>query len=213
MKRFGLSTLFGLGLILLGGLMLLEKINVLRNASGFFAGLVFLAAAAYFAIVLIQDPRQRWWAAFPATALLGMAGAILLPESFSKWTSGLFLGTLGFGFFLVYFLNRTRWWAILPGGILLTLAGVATLTEFATGSGYNTASFFFFGLGFTFLLVALLPNPQGTMRWAYIPAIALLLMGGLLSSQATARLIDYVWPAALILSGILVIVGFFKNQN
>jgi hypothetical protein len=38
-------------------------------------------------------------------------------------------------------------------------------------------------------------------------------MGGLLGTQATAGLVGYVWPVALILAGLLVIVGFFRNRD
>ncbi len=213
MKRFDFRTLFGVGLILLGGLMLLERLNIIRSASNVFWGLAFLAGAVYFVMVLLQNPQNRWWAIFPAAALGGMGGASLLPKAFSGWGGGIFLGTLSLGFFIVYLIHRVNWWAVIPGGVLLTLAGVTTLTEFEAFNAVNTGSIFFIGLGFTFLLVALLPNPQGETRWAYIPAIVLILMGGLLSTPATAGLVGYVWPVALILAGLLVIVGFFRNRD
>lgn len=213
MKRFDFRTLLGAGLILLGGLMLFEKLDLIEGASSVFWGLVFLMGAAYFVMAVLQDPQNRWWAIFPAAALLGMGGASLLPEAFSGWGGGFFLGALGLGFFIVYIINRANWWAVIPGGVLLTLAGVTTLTEFEAFSAVNTGSIFFIGLGFTFLLVALLPNPQGETRWAYIPAIALVLMGGLLGTQATAGLVGYLWPASLILAGLLVILGFFRSRE
>ncbi len=213
MKRFDFRTILGASLILLGGLLLLENLGIIQGASGVFWGLVFLAGAAYFVMVLLQNPRNRWWAIFPAAALGGMGGAALLPEAFSGWGGGIFLGALGLGFFIVYIINRANWWAIIPAGVLLTLAGVTTLTEYETFSALNSGSIFFIGLGFTFLLVALLPTPQGQSRWAYIPAIILILMGGLLGTQATAGLADFVWPTALILAGLLVIAGFFRNRN
>lgn len=212
MRRFDFRTIFGASLILLGGLMLLEKLNIIQGASGIFWGLIFLAGAAIFLIVLLQDPQNRWWAIFPAAALGGMGGAAILPDAFSGWGGGIFLGSLGLGFFVVYLINRAHWWAIIPGGVLLTLASVTTLTEIETFKAANTGSIFFIGLGFTFLLVAFLPNPQGETRWAYIPAIALVLMGGLLGTQATAGLVGYVWPTALILAGLLVILGFFRQK-
>lgn len=213
MKRFDFRTIFGAGLILLGGLMLLEKFNIIKGAAGFFWGLAFLAGAAYFAMIVVQAPQTRWWAIFPAAALAGMGGAALLPDVFSGWGGGIFLGALSLGFFIVYIINRANWWAIIPGGVLLTLAAVATLSEFEALSDLNTGSLFFMGLGFTFLLVALLPNPFGNTQWAYIPAIVLVLIGGLLGSQTTAGLVGYVWPAGLILAGLLVIWGFFRNRE
>jgi hypothetical protein len=213
MKRFDFRTIFGVGLIVLGGLMLLEKFNIIHGASNLFWGLVFIVGAVYFGMVFLRAPQTRWWAVFPAAALLGLGGAAFLPQAFSGWGGGIFLGTLGLGFFVVYSVNRANWWAIIPGGVLLTLAAVSSLTETETFSALGSGSLFFIGLGFTFLLVALLPNPVGANRWAYIPAIVLVLMGGLLGTQATAGLVGYVWPTALIVAGLLVIWGFFKNRD
>lgn len=213
MKRFDFRTILGIGLILLGGLMLLEKMNLIRGASGVFWAFALLAGGVYFALIFLQAPQSRWWAIFPATALVGMGGAALLPAAFSGWGGGIFLGMLGAGFFIVYLVNRAYWWAIIPGGVLLTLAAVSVLEESSFSGWVSSGSLFFIGLGFTFFLVALLPNPFGKMRWAYIPAIVLVLIGGLIGSQFTAGAIGYIWPAALIFAGLLVIWGFFTSRE
>lgn len=213
MKRFDFRTLFGAGLVLLGGLMLLEKVGILRGASSLFWGAALLAAAAYFFYVFAQDSRGRWWAIIPAMALLGMGGSAILPQVFKGLGGGMFLGTLGVAFFLVYFTDRSRWWGVIPGGVLLTLAVITVVDEAESFRAFGSGSLFFLGLGLTFLLVALLPNPAGKMHWAYIPAIVLLLMGAFLGSSATAGLANYIWPVALILAGLLVIFGFFYNRD
>jgi len=43
------------------------------------------------------------------------------------------------------------------------------------------------------------------MKWALIPAAVLLIIG-LLIAAATASLLNYLWPVALILVGLYVIV-------
>jgi hypothetical protein len=63
---------------------------------------------------------------------------------------------------------------------------------------------FFLGLGITFALVAILPGTEGQMRWAWIPAAILGLMG-LLILIAAEELINYIWPSALIFAGLLLI--------
>lgn len=213
MKRFDFRTLLGGGLILLGGLMLLERVGVIRGATDLFWGAVFIVAAIFFLFTLFQNPRGNWWAIIPAMALLGMGGEAILPEAFSSWGGGIFLGALGLAFFVIYATDRARWWGIIPGGVLTTLAVVATLEENITANAMGSGTVFFIGLGLTFLLVAILPNPVGRMQWAYIPAVVLLLMGGLLGSTTTAGLVDYIWPAALIMAGLLVIFGFFINRQ
>jgi hypothetical protein len=88
-------------------------------------------------------------------------------------------------------------------GVLATLALVAFVD---TGkSSLASGGIFFLGLGLTFALVALLPNSIGPMRWAWIPA-GILGVIGILLLASQEYLINYVWPAALIIGGALLII-------
>jgi hypothetical protein len=198
-------------LILLGGLLLLEKVGVLRGASSLFWGVVMLLAAGSFLVVFAREPRMRWWAVIPGLALAGMGVSEFLPASLEVLSDSIFLGAIGLAFILVYLTDTNRWWGIIPGGVLATLAIVANFEQREIG---NTASLFFVGLGLTFLLVAILPHGKaGSMQWAYIPAIVLVVMGAMLGSQVTAGMADYVWPGALILVGLVILVGFFMKKE
>ena len=65
-------------------------------------------------------------------------------------------------------------------------------------------------MGVTFLLVGLLPTPQGKMTWAFIPG-GILLVFGLLMLAARTDLLVVVGPAALIVVGLgLVVRAFWK---
>ena len=210
MRRFDFRTFLGVGLILLGGLLLLEKFGVVHGAANLFFGAGIALAAVYFLYIFFQNPAQRWWAIIPSMALFGLALSVVLPSALSGLSGGLFLGALGLAFFIVYLTDSQRWWGIIPGGVLLTLALVASLDK---SNWINSGSLFFGGLGLTFLLVAVLPNKVGKMQWAYIPAVVLFLMGALLATQATAGAADYIWPAALIIAGLVVVAGFFFKRE
>ncbi len=69
---------------------------------------------------------------------------------------------------------------------------------------------FFLGLGLTFVLVGLLPSPQGKMGWAFIPAAVLLVMGIVLIGAFTA-LTNYVWALALIAIGIWLLLRALRR--
>ena len=210
MKRIDFRTFFGLALILLGGLMLLEKFGFLQGAANIFFGIAFFLAAAYFFYLFLGDTEGRWWAIIPSMALLGMGGSAVLPVAFNGIAGGFFLFVLGLAFMIVYIMDRSRWWGLIPGGVLITLGAVASLDK---SNWVSSGSLFFVGLGLTFLLVAILPNTIGKMQWAYIPAVVLVLMGALLGSQATAGLADYIWPVALIIVGLVVIFRFFLVKD
>ncbi len=204
MKQLDFRILIGGALVLLGALMLLERIGFFPGLLEVFWGVVFLAGAVFFLWRFASDPAREWWAAIPGCALGGLAGEILMPPALGDWHGLFFLGALGLGFLAVYAASRERWWAIIPGGVLVTLGIVAVLTQKL--GAQDTGPVLFAGLGITFLLVAILAR----MRWAYIPGILLLVLGALLGT-AFATAFNYIWPVILILAGLLLIVQFLRR--
>ncbi len=204
MKNLDFRILIGGALVVLGALMLLQRIGFFPGLLEVFWGVIFLAGAAFFLWRFGSDPAGEWWSAIPGFALGGLAGEILVPSALGDWHGLLFLGALGLGFWAVYAASRERWWAIIPGGVLVTLGIIAVLTRKL--GVQDTGPVLFLGLGITFLLVAILAR----MRWAYIPGILLLVLGALLGT-AFATAFNYVWPVILILSGLLLIWQFFRR--
>jgi hypothetical protein len=121
------------------------------------------------------------------------------------WGGLAFLGGLGLGFWAIYFSGRERWWAIIPGGVLLTLGATSALSEV-----YNimdSGGIFFFGLGLTFLLVALLAK----MKWAYIPAAVLLLLGFFVGTPFVGVL-EYAWIGVLLVAGVILVIAAVRSN-
>jgi hypothetical protein len=204
-KKIDSRMLIGVALILLGGLMLLERAGFFHGATDIFWGLVFLSGGAFFLYCFATHPQEEWWAAIPGFALAGLAAESLLPKAFGDLNGMFFLGALGLGFFAVYLSDRERWWAIIPGGVLLTLAIISVLTEHLGVK--DTGAFLLIGLGVTFILVAIL----AAMRWAYIPGIALLFLGVFLGIGYTGSW-DYLWPAFLIVAGLVFLWQFVRRK-
>jgi hypothetical protein len=204
MKRYDFRVVIGAALILLGGLLLLERFGLFRGAADIFWGVVFLAGGAYFLYRFIGNATGEWWAAIPGFALVGIGVDNLLAGFLRDWGGLFFLGMLGLGFFAVYLSGRERWWAIIPGGVLVTLGIVSVLND--VYAARETGGLFFLGLGLTFLLVAVLAS----LSWAYIPGVILVVMGALVGTQFAGSL-NYVWPAALILAGLLLIYQFVRR--
>ncbi len=213
MKKLDFSTLAGAALLLLGSLLLLEQAGILQNGGGIFWGLVFLGAASFFGWVFLKAPQSNWWAVIPGMALLGMGAENLLPKALEGWGGGLFLGALGIAFFLIYLTERARWWALIPAGTLLTLAAISVLEDVHRVGETKSGMALFLGLGITFLLVALLPNPVGRMQWAYIPALILLIMSGVVGNFARFTWLNSLLPVGLMLAGGLLLFGFFWNRK
>jgi hypothetical protein len=214
MKRQTASVFVAIFLILIGIIALLDNLSILPfyaygiqwlwlGAFGL-AGVLFLAA-------FVSNRQESWWAAIPGFALLGLAVLSGIPAfAESALGGGFFLGMISLSFWVIYFTHREQWWAVIPGGVLLTLAVTAVLPE-STGGGQDAGGFFFLGLGLTFLLVYLLPTPEGRKDWAIWPAAILGLMGALISlgSSGWSR---FIWPVALIALGGFIIYRTFTRR-
>ena len=211
MKWITSRVFWGLLLIAGGVIFLLENLNILE-VGGLFWAVLFAIAGLVFLTVFIGD-RQHWWALIPGIILLAIGSLIFLdavsPQATERLGGVIVLGGIGLAFLIVYLVNRANWWALIPAGVMFTLAAVALLE--GTMSDFETGGIFFLGLGLTFLLVALLPTPDGYMRWAFVPAGVLLLIG-ILMTAALTQVINFVWPLTLILAGLFLVLRAFRSR-
>jgi hypothetical protein len=204
MKKFDYRILVGAALVLGGILMLLDQTGVLKGATDLFWAGILAVAAAIFLFWFFSD-RSRWWAAIPGFTLAGMAASSLLLDRIG-WGGLAFLGAIGLGFWAVYLRTPERWWAIIPGGVLLTL-GVTSVMSDVFGV-MDSGGVLFVGLGITFVLVALLAK----MKWAYIPAAVLLLLGFFLGTPFVG-VMEYVWIGVLLISGAILVVSALVSNK
>jgi hypothetical protein len=194
------------GLLVGGGLLfLLDNLGLFTIGPLLWGALLALAAAGF--LVVFLGNRQHWWALIPGMTLAGIAAIIFLGElapGIAEVLSGvLILGSISLSFWVIYGMDRQNWWAVIPGGTLATLALITVISE--RWGGELIGGLLFLGLGLTFLLVYLLPTPHGRMTWAIFPAGGLLLTGVIVSASTTS-LLNFVWPLALILGGLFLIL-------
>ena len=212
MKKLESRILWGLLLIAGGVLFLLDSLDIVAVGDVLWPILIGVASLV-FLFIFLTAPRSNWWAAIPGFVLLGLTGTIALdqlaPAVGETWSGSLFLGGIALAFWVIYLVNAEYWWAVIPGGVLLTLAVVAGLSEIL--EGVEMGGVFFFGLGLTFALLAFLPTPEDRLRWALIPAFVLLIMGALVTAAA-AQLINYLWPAAMILGGLYLLYRVLTSR-
>jgi hypothetical protein len=211
MKILESRILWGGLLVLAGVLFLVQNLGLFRIGELFWV--VLLALGALFFLSIFLQNKANWWALIPGLTLISLGIIVLMnwitPDHSERWSGSIILAGIGLSFALIYLVARQNWWAIIPAGVLFTLAVIAGLEEFFPALG--TAGLFFLGLGLTFALVALLPNPQGDLRWAWIPGGILLLVGSIFL-VAGGNLFVYVWPVILILAGGLFIVQALRTR-
>jgi hypothetical protein len=213
MKLLRSRTLWGCVFIAGGILFLLQSLNVLKGED-FFWGLMFGLIGGLFLASFVGN-RHQWWLLVPGMLFLGIGVTLLfealLPSKTADILSGLLiLGSLGVSFWLIYLLSPVNWWAIIPGGVMITLAIVSVLDEVYPDK--DTGGVFLIGLGLTFGLLGILPRLR--MRWAFIPALVLFIIGCIILAS-TFSAINYLWPVLLILVGLYVLLremGFLRRQ-
>jgi hypothetical protein len=204
MRRLDVRLLIGFVLVAAGVVYLLENLNIIRWSELVWAA-AFSVAGLLVLGVFVRD-QENWWALILGITLLGLAASRalthLVPDAAAVWSGPIFLGSIGLSFWLVFIVNREFWWAIIPAGVLTTLASVAAMDAIP---GVRSDGIFFLGLALTFVFVALASGPRGQLHWAYFPAAVLGVLGILASVGLTAA-INYVWPAALILAGLFLVL-------
>lgn len=213
--------LWGALLVVAGGLILMQNLGLFEGVARFIWPLLFAAGGLAFGSVYLSKPREHWWAVIPAFALFGLSGTIMIsefgPDRLSFLAGSAFLGALGLAFWVIYFTQRDFWWAMIPGGVLLTLSAVAAASGIGSLSALiDPGSLFFFGMGTTFLLVAISSVDEGHSRWwAYIPAGVMLLLGLVVFSQSMATFVSmtWFWPVVLIGAGMLILLRALGNKR
>ena len=209
------TMLWGLLLIALGSFFFLQATGILGVLSSLFWTLIFAAAGAVFLYVFLTGLHDRWWAAIPGFTLMGLAAVIFYdnfaPPFFSDIGGAIFLGSIGLSFLAIFFTNRQFWWALIPGGALMSVAGVVVAGQL--GGWINPASVLFIGLGLTFGLLGLLSTYLGVnLRWAYIPAAVMLVLG-LVVVTPFAGATNYIWALALIAVGAFLVLRQARTGN
>ena len=211
-RWLGSRILWG-GLLILGGvLFLLQNLKVI-TFGGLFWAVLFVLVGVFF-IGLFFQGRAQWWALIPGCTMLGVGAAIgldvLSKGALSALSGAIILGSIGLAFLFIYLVERAHWWALIPAGTMVTLAVVAFISEALPT--FDPGGVFFVGLGLTFGLVAILPTAQGRLRWAWIPAGVLCVIG-LVVLAATANIVNYVWPVVLIAGGGYLVARAFLRKG
>lgn len=208
MKWLKSGIVWGVLLILAGILFLLNALNVIQ-ISDYLWAILFLFAGIVFLTVFIEN-RKNWWAIIPGFVLIGVGLValfnLLMPEFPDSIGGGIILGSLSLAFILIYLFNRESWWTIIPAGVLGTLSIAVAIEPWL--SDLQFVSLFFLGLGLTFAILGLLPTPEGKMGWAFIPAIVLVVIGVIFLFVGGS--IEYLWPVALIVGGLLILIRAFR---
>lgn len=211
MKILSSRIFWGFVLVIGGILLLLDTFEVIKGGALFWT--IISAFVAILFLSFFATNHEHWWALIPGTLLLSISAIIglneFLPGFNERNLSGtIILSGISLSFFLVYLAEHSNWWSIIPAGVIATIALVSYMEINSTM--VVTGGIFFLGLGLTFALVAILPTSIGQMRWAWIPAGILGLIG-LIILISVEQYINYIWPTMLIVMGIFLVGRSFRK--
>ena len=208
--------IFGILLIVGGGLLLLQSLDLLKGTwENVVWAVALLTAGAYF-LAQYFTKRNQWWWFIPGIILIG-GGLQQLLDIFLEggalaYGNLIVLVSVGIAFFAIYFSNNLHWWAIIPGGASITM-GIVSLANSTDLIPFDSGALFFFGLGLTFFLLFFLPTPAGRLKWAIFPALPLLLVGAFLLFENQEQIWLYAGPTILVLAGLYFLLSAFRKRN
>ena len=200
-KRSYSSWIWGGLLIALGLVFLAENLDLLGDWNAPVWSLILGAISLVFLVTFISD-RSQWWALIPGLVILGVAVAVFLAEQ--ELVAGYVVATIilagvGLPFLLIFLTDRKHWWALIPGMTMIGVAAAVFLEGIGVISDEAVGGLVVGGIALGFLFIYLIDRQQW---WALIP-------GGIMGTVAffllVATVIEYVWPVALILLGLLLL--------
>ena len=153
----------------------------------------------------MSDRRQRRMTAGAILIALGL-GFFLIPR-FEGFQAEYVLLGLGVLFMAGYFVRR-RYGLLVAGGILLGL-GLGEVFDSALAR-FGDGGQLGLGLGFVSIYAIALAAERRSTWWPLIPG-GLLILSGLDRTEEVARYIFDNWPLALVVIGILLVLGGLKK--
>ena len=155
--------------------------------------------------------RSEKWMLIISYAMLAVAGLIalltlgVLQDSF---VATYVLLAIALPFFIGFLFNRANWGLLIPAYVLTAIGLMVPLIELGVLGDTLIATYVMFAIAIPFFVVYLLNTRNW---WALIPAGILSIIGlGFLIAEAS---VEYIFAAALIVAGILIVVRQFTKKD
>ena len=175
MKAKYINFIWGLVLILGGGLFLALNLGYLENRSPQLWMAVFASASLLFFAGYFLNGLREWGWLFPASIFGALALTIELGELHLQgaMVASPILASIALPFVVAFVLEpRQRWWALIPAWIMLVLTALMLFVERVPGEAI--AALILYSIALPFLVVFLFDRSR---RWALIPAFVLAAVG------------------------------------
>lgn len=211
MKARSLNLVWGVILILAGGLFLAQNLGYLEELPLNTWVIIFgVLSLLFFATYFINGVKEWGWL-FPAFIFAGLALTMAMT------TKGVESGAvgapvligIGLPFVVVYFLNRQEnWWALIPAWVLTMVAVLISITNRVPGE--LIGAFVMLAIGLPFLVVYLINREHW---WALIPGGIMVALAAviLLSTRASGQFVAPLIMFAIALPFFVIYLRSSEN--
>ncbi|MGW8143870.1 MAG: hypothetical protein ACWGN2_05710, partial [Anaerolineales bacterium] len=155
--------------------------------------------------------REEKWILIISYAMLAVAGLITLLELNilrDAFVATYVLLAIALPFLLAFLSNRENWGLLIPAYVLFVIGIMVPLIELGVLSDIMIAAYVLFAIAIPFFVVYIRNSANW---WALIPAgILSVIAASFLIAQAA---VEYVFAAALIVAGILIVVRQFTKKD
>ena len=211
MKSNWINYIWGVVLILAGGLFLVQNMGWLEFQSLSFWIVVFAVISALFFVTYFVNGVSQWGWLFPACISAGIALTMLLANAGVEeaYIGAPVLLGVGLPFLVAYLQNRKEnWWALIPMWVMFVLALITVLADRVAGEVIGTL--FLFSVALPFFVVYLTDRSRA---WALIPAGVTAAVGviPLLAMRASGNLIGAF--VLFVIALPFFVVYFWRERN
>lgn len=211
MKARSINLVWGLILILAGGLFLAQNLGYMEELPLSVWVFIFGGVSLLFFITYFINGVHAWGWLFPAFIFAGLAVTMALTNA---GVSGDILGVpfmigVALPFVAVFFLNRQEnWWALIPAWVLVMVAILILISTRISSD--LVGAFVMLAIGIPFLVVYLINRKNW---WALIPAGVMLVIAAviLISAQTSGQFVAPLIMFAIALPFFVVYLRSAEN--
>ncbi len=195
-------------MLAVAGLLTFLTLGVLVDS--YVATYVLLTIAIPFLVAFLFN-RTNWGLLIPFYVLLVIGVMVSLLELgvlVDSYVATFVLLAIAFPFLVAFLLNRTNWGLLIPFYVLLVIGIMVPLLELGVLNDTLIATYVLLAIAIPFFIVYI----RNTKNWwALIPGGILAVIGIAFLIAETA--VEYIFPAALIVGGILIVVRQFTKKE